>query len=322
MSVAWVASLIWSVLQTTRSPVDAYFSSATRAWELATGALLALAGNQLPRLGRPMRWALSLTGLVAILAAGLVFDDTTPFPSWRALLPVLGAAALLAAGAAGPVGAGRLLTNGPVRYVGDISYSLYLWHWPVLVLAAASATNHPSVTRQAELVALIGLLSVFSYHFVENPIRHAHGPILRDRRALVLWPVALGLVVAGGSWANDHAVDAFEARIGQVSTPQTRVDTGPATATGSRRPFHAVHPAPPSVHDLIGSSLRLADKQAPIPFPLVNLKHLAATCGRSGSTATPTSTSLARGCAPPGTFTRSAPSSCTATRMPGCGYLR
>lgn len=278
VTLAWVASLTWSVLDTTRIPVAAYFSSAPRAWELATGALLALAGHQLPRLGQPVRWALSLTGLAAILAAGLIFDDTTPFPSWRALLPVLGASALLAAGATGPVGAGRLLTVAPVRYVGDISYSLYLWHWPVLILAAASATNHPSVTRQAQLVALIGLLSVLSYHLVENPIRHAHGPVLRGRRALLLWPVALGLVLAGGAWANDHAVDAFEARIGPLTGPQTRTDTGPATgpatATGSRRPLPVVHPAAPSIHDLIGSSLRLADKQAPIPFPLVNLRHL------------------------------------------------
>ena len=187
---------------------------------------------------------------------------------------MLGAAALLAAGAAGPVGRlGRLLAFGPVRYVGDISYSLYLWHWPVLILAAASVTGPLSVTRRAQLVALIVVLSVLSYHLVENPIRHARGPVLRGRRALVLWPIALSIVLAGGSWANGHAVDAFEARISQSSPPPTRIVTGQAAATGSRKPFHSVHPTP-SVHDLIRSSLRLADKQAPIPFPLVNLKHL------------------------------------------------
>ncbi|HEY5419218.1 MAG TPA: acyltransferase, partial [Marmoricola sp.] len=95
----WLLSLIWSVVLTPRSPTASYFSSATRAWELATGALLALAGHLLPRMPRLVRHVLSALGLVGLVVAAVSYDSSTPFPGWRALLPVLGAAALLAAGA-------------------------------------------------------------------------------------------------------------------------------------------------------------------------------------------------------------------------------
>ena len=140
---AWSASLVWSVVLTESSPVAAYFSSATRAWELATGALLALAGHQLSRLPAWARHVLAVVGLAAIAAAVGWYDESTAFPGWHAALPVAGAAALLAAGAAGTVGAARVLTLKPVRYVGDISYSLYLWHWPVLIMGVFLIGHQP-----------------------------------------------------------------------------------------------------------------------------------------------------------------------------------
>ena len=102
VSSAWLLSLTWSVVVTPRSPTASYFSSTTRAWELATGALLALAGHLLPHMPRLARHALSIVGLVGLTVAAVSYDSSTPFPGWRALLPVLGTASLLAAGAAGP----------------------------------------------------------------------------------------------------------------------------------------------------------------------------------------------------------------------------
>ena len=93
LCMTWLLSLIWSVLLTPRSPPASYFSSATRAWELATGALLALAGHLLPHIPRLARHVLSALGLVGLVVAALSYDASTPFPGWHALLPVLGAAA-------------------------------------------------------------------------------------------------------------------------------------------------------------------------------------------------------------------------------------
>ena len=134
-----VASLAYSVYSTEAQAGAAYFSTLTRGWELALGGLLALVPAS--RLGLRSRWvasALTLGGLGAIAFATVRFNDDTLFPGYAGLVPTLGTAAIIAAGfATTSAGASRLLTLGPVRHVGRISYSWYLWHWPPLVFAAA-----------------------------------------------------------------------------------------------------------------------------------------------------------------------------------------
>ena len=262
LCMTWLLSLIWSVVLTPRSPTASYFSSATRAWELATGALLALAGHLLPHIPRLARHVLSALGLVGLVVAALSYDASTPFPGWHALLPVLGAAALLAAGAAGETGAGRLLTLPPIRYVGDISYSLYLWHWPVLVLGAKYVGRSRSTTETAVMLAVVLALSVLSYHWVENPIRRSRGPVLSGRRALAMWPVALASVVLATVWAGAHATKAFQERVAGASSGITRAPADDAP----RRPV-------PIARRLAHAS-RLVESNAPIPFPLQNLGGL------------------------------------------------
>ena len=257
----WLLSLIWSVVLTPRSPTASYFSSATRAWELATGALLALAGHLLPRIPRLVRHVLSALGLVGLVVAAVSYDSSTPFPGWRALLPVLGAAALLAAGAAGEVGAGRLLTLSPLRYVGDISYSLYLWHWPVLVLGAKYVGDSRSTMETVVMLSVVLALSVCSYHLVENPVRRWRGPILSGRRALGMWPVALTSVVLATVWAGAHATKVFQERLARASSAVTRAPAG-------------APPRPVPIARRLANASRLVDSNAPIPFPLQNLDGL------------------------------------------------
>jgi len=270
---AWTASLAWSVLLTTRSPVSAYFSSATRAWELATGALLALAGHRLLTLSARSRQLLVVIGLGAIALAVTRYDDSTPFPGWQAALPVAGTAALLAAGAAGTVGAARVLTLRPVRYVGDISYSLYLWHWPVLVMGVYLIGHDPSTDQLLALLVIIAAASVLSYHLVENPIRHQRLPGLGGLRALALWPVVLALVLAVSGAAASYAAHQLESRF--RDTAQGALD--PALAVHHTRAAHGrtqVQLPDPDVGALIDASLHEADKGRPIRAPLVNLEHL------------------------------------------------
>jgi peptidoglycan/LPS O-acetylase OafA/YrhL len=200
------ASLAWSVRSTAESPAAAYFSTPARVWELAVGALVALALPLARRLPRLLGWLLSLSGLVALGTATVVIDESTPFPGYAAALPVLGTAALLLAGSAGahlpPV---RLLLDNPVsRRIGDWSYSLYLWHWPVLVLTERNAGRPLTAVETAAVVLVVVNLAALTYRFVEEPFRRGDpARVLKARRGLALYPASLALVgaaCAGAFW--------------------------------------------------------------------------------------------------------------------------
>ena len=125
-------------MQTQNDTVTAYFSPFTRAWELGLGALAACLAPRLSRLSPGLLAGLSWAGLVGVLVAALAFDESTLFPGYAAALPVVGSALLLVGGL-GPASWGPQagLSLPPVRVIGDWSYSLYLWHWPLLILAGA-----------------------------------------------------------------------------------------------------------------------------------------------------------------------------------------
>jgi peptidoglycan/LPS O-acetylase OafA/YrhL len=138
LAVVVVLSLAWSVWDTYASPVTAYFSTFARAWELGIGAFCALLPRGV-RLTYPARNALAIAGLGAIGYSTLVLTGATPFPGTAALIPVLGAAALLVVGEGErPTVVGRTLAAGPLVVIGDWSYSIYLWHWPVIVLVRSN----------------------------------------------------------------------------------------------------------------------------------------------------------------------------------------
>ena len=259
VALVWVSSLIWSVLHTLGDPAAAYFSTPARAWELATGALLALAAPAVLRF--PPRWraALASVGLVAIAVAALAFDPGTPFPGWAALLPVLGTAAVLAAGSErDDVGPSRLLGWRPVTWVGDISYSLYLWHWPVLLLGRPHVSGWPRWTGSLTLVAISVGLAALSYHLVETPFRTRRF-WLPTWRGLLLWPVAVGLAFGSVQVARWHEHDVLQARADAAA----RFDLG-SVPVGVRTQRNGQQ-----IHDELAESLDRAAVGAPIPFPLV-----------------------------------------------------
>lgn len=190
-------SLCLSVNQTASTPTLAYFSTFTRAWELVAGALLATLLPALWRLPGTLRAALSWTGVVGIAVAALTFDSATPIPGNAALLPVLSACAVIAGGVGAPrFGAWMLLGTRPLRFIGDISYSLYLWHWPVLILGAAYVGHALSFVQGLALVAAAVLLSVASYFGVENPLRRSQRiGRARHHSGMLLYPIGVVIVL-------------------------------------------------------------------------------------------------------------------------------
>ncbi len=168
------ASFAWSVHATDTSPVTAYFSTFTRAWELGVGALVAISVTQLQRLPVPLRALLAWAGLAVIAAAAFTIDEATPFPGTAASLPVLGSALLLAwGGAPGGPGTRWVLGSAPAGFLGAISYSLYLWHWPVLIIAGALLTPGSTIFYAATVGVALALATV-SYYCIEQPVLHTN----------------------------------------------------------------------------------------------------------------------------------------------------
>jgi peptidoglycan/LPS O-acetylase OafA/YrhL len=198
LTVVIIASFCLSVVQTSTSPTTAYFSPLTRAWELGLGALIAVATTRLRKVPASAAALMTWTGLGLVLASAFLLGAQSAYPGWLVALPVLGAGFIIAGGAAAPrFGVESTLKLGPFRWLGRLSYSLYLWHWPVLILAAESRGQTTlSVPQNLFWVAIALLLSVATYHIVENPIRHAKF-LTRRKWASIALGVALIVLTLG-----------------------------------------------------------------------------------------------------------------------------
>ena len=149
----------------------AFFSLPTRAWELGVGALIALAAPAAQHIPKSVAGLISWAGLAALIGSFFVIGPSTPFPGTAALAPVLGTAAIIAGGTIPGAGPFRLLGSVPMRFVGRISYSWYLWHWPFLVLAP-DVVGHPlSLVANLFVALLSGIVAVVSFVVVESPAR-------------------------------------------------------------------------------------------------------------------------------------------------------
>lgn len=187
------ASLAWSVLQTHSNATAAYFSPFTRAWELALGALIAVAGHRLAAI--PRRWGAtaSWVGLGGIVLSALIYGQNTAYPGSAVILPVACTGLVIAGGtAAGGAGAEHLLAWSPVRRLGKLSYPLYLWSWPLQMLFMQHYARTLSVGTRIGILILALVLADVTYSLVENPIRHAR-LLVRNR-----WlSIATGLTLTG-----------------------------------------------------------------------------------------------------------------------------
>jgi len=191
-----VPSFIGAALLTEIEGPWAFYSSPTRAWQLALGGLVAVAWPRLSRLPDRAVAPLGWLGLLAIVGVVPFLDPTIPYPGVVALVPAAGAAAVVLAGTR-PGSVGRLLGSRPLRFLGLISFSLYLVHWPVLVLPAAGRPIDDPLPLAARLgLAVIAIaLGSTSHRFVEQPFHRGRFAKLGSRRTLALAGAAMATVV-------------------------------------------------------------------------------------------------------------------------------
>ena len=183
LALVAAVSFALSLATTHWAPAVAFFSLPTRAWQLAAGGLVALTAGQWRRLPPRAAAITGWAGLALILLACTRLSTDTLYPGIAALLPCVGAVLVIGAGCATPAqGCGRVLAVAPMRAIGRISYSWYLWHWPVLVLAPL-LLGHPLGLAARLAAALISRgLAVLTLRFIENPLRFA-APVRRSARA-------------------------------------------------------------------------------------------------------------------------------------------
>jgi hypothetical protein len=167
VAVITILSLGLSIYQTQSSPILAFYSLPTRAWELGVGALLIFAPAQLLK-QRLLPWL----GLSGLLVAAINYNDNTAFPGVNALLPVFATALLMATIPTWPPIFNDLSNNRFTQWLGKISYPLYLWHWPALVLPSSALGRPLHVIERFACIALTIILAHLTNRFIEEPLRH------------------------------------------------------------------------------------------------------------------------------------------------------
>ena len=284
VAVVFGVSLVLSLVLTHFAQPWAFFTLPARAWELALGAGLALAAARRMALPARLSAPVGLLGIACIVAAGVVLNTTTSFPGVAALLPTVGAALVIAAGLRGPAmglhgsaalpapTAGvpihiRLLSLPPMRWLGRISYSLYLWHWPILVIPAAAREAALPLRWRLVLAGVSIAVAALSQRFVEEPVRRGRFVGFSPRRTLafagvvtvVAASVSLSMVRAGPFGAAFSSVGS-----GQVD-PQT-IAQDIAGALGSPR-MGPTPSAGPTTSVAPPSASTAPPTAAPVPVP-------------------------------------------------------
>jgi len=211
LSMVFLASFLRSVQMTAVEPERAYFVTSTRIWELALGGLLSLTDGRVQLLRRS-RAIIGFVGLVGVAAAALLMSARTPFPGAAALVPTIGAAVIILAGSGQGLSAGTLLNRWPLQYIGDRSYSIYLWHWPLIVFYGVLIGRELNWFDGIIIVTCTLVVSHFSFLFVETSLRRGRWPAKSPSVSLgcgfasILACLTLaGAIEAAASWSARSA---------------------------------------------------------------------------------------------------------------------
>jgi hypothetical protein len=226
---------------------------------------------------------LGWAGLAAVAASGLVLSDTTPFPGTAALLPTVGAALVIVAGfrPSFVLAPARLLGTAIPRYIGRISYSLYLWHWPLLVIPAAAAGAPLPLRERVALLGVAFVASVLSQRLIEDPIRHGRFVGVRPSRNLAMagaltvsvaiFSLGLGMAAATPTMAAtpSSAIASDEATVNKIIDTALADTSGGVGAAGL--PATVDRPVPATL------TPSLADARDDLPAPYTDGCHVDST---------------------------------------------
>ncbi len=211
-----VISLGYSVYLTWFNPSFAYFATTTRAWEFAAGGLLAAVVAKWPEIIERMRESRvvratslpTVLGVVVIGVASFILNDESPFPGVLAALPVVGTVLVIAGGEPRALGIGALTRWRPVQFLGDISYSVYLWHWPLLMTLVIVVGRRPVLWEGLAIVAATIALATATKYLVEDPGRRSR---LLSRRGVAFAFALAGILAFTGTWVGTSTVLANQA---------------------------------------------------------------------------------------------------------------
>ena len=207
LGIVTVASFVFCVVFTITDPAPAYFVTFGRMWQFGVGAMIALVPMLRVR-NAIGSFVLGWGGVLVLLVVAFRFDGQTPFPGYMAALPTLGAAAVLAASNTArwwyPT---RILSVRPAQFVGDISYSLYLWHWPLIIIAPSVPFWGLTIYHRVALLGLCFVLAWLTKRFVEDPVRGWKTLTSRPAR-VTLWSSLAAMVIVAGVAGTAWAVNA------------------------------------------------------------------------------------------------------------------
>ena len=255
VAIIGLLSFTFATYLVTRQGPWAFFSLPTRAWELALGGILAAIGVRLSRIPEFFAVLLGWLGLFAVIASGIFTKATSPFPSWPALLPTVGAALLIVGGSqASKLSPSKLLGGTIIQFLGKVSYSLYLWHWPLLVLPLAIKGVPLTIYERAALALIAIPIAYATHRWIEDPLRRGKFIGTLPRKNLVT-ASAMALVIAAASFGADFAFTASAHHKIKASTTEEKLAQVEALLTPLAEATKSANLRPDTVDSAVPTNL-------------------------------------------------------------------
>ena len=215
LAIVFAASLVFSITETASNPSIAYFHTFTRAWEFAAGGLLAFIpaaalSDVRSRLGITLNAVAAYAGWALVFLTGYFYTEATPFPSFYALLPVVGTVLIIGAGKPDRgFSVNRISGFWPLRQLGDLSYAIYLWHWPLIVVVPYITLHDLSTWEKLGILVVAIGLAALSRTFIEQPVQRSTFLSARPWRSYA-FAIVTALVVIGVTTASISSVPTTE----------------------------------------------------------------------------------------------------------------
>lgn len=251
-------SLVWAIYSSIASPERAYFDTTVRAWEFAAGTIVALVITRCDQMPKRVGVILTWLGLGMVLVAGLLYNKEMVWPGAAALLPIIGAAIFIAGGnAAGDSGPVKVIGVRWMVFLGSITYSLYLWHWPLLIVARERNDGAIPVWVGLIIVTLTVIPAYLTFRLVENPIRNSPFVAGSTRVAIGIGVISTLVAVVAGlmlslAFANASSTSSTAPGDNPLLTPGTETSQAPVD-TWDYGPREAPElPPQPTSYDALG----------------------------------------------------------------------